>query len=258
MSIKKQVFVSEIKSIDEKEMTLTAAISTDTVDRMGEVLDPRGIDIKNYTKNPVVLFAHDYSQPPIGKAMWVRRDGQMIISKVKFASTAFAQEIFQLYKEGIMKAFSVGFVPKDYVEGDGKKSPRLTYTKWELLEYSAVPVPANPDAIALALQKGIVLSDQIKSAFEIKEELPGEEIKDIEVEAKNDGLDELMAENAQLKEQISNLEKESSDLRFKLFDVLNQLNQKTKKLSEISDDAFVSKAHEIIVGEIRKAQGKVN
>lgn len=171
MSILKKVFTSEIKAIDERENTLTAYISTDTIDRMREVLDPAGVDVSNYRKNPIVLWAHNYDMPPIGKALWLKRDGNGILSKVKFASTAFAQEIFQLYKEGFLKAFSVGFIPKEkeYAKEEDKdnpKKPRLTYKKWELLEYSAVPVPANPDALALAIQKGILKTEAIKESIE--------------------------------------------------------------------------------------------
>lgn len=256
LDLKKKVFTGDIKSIDEKEMTLTASISTDTVDRMGEVLAPEGIELGNYRKNPVVLWAHDYSQPPIGKALWVRRDGQSIISKVQFAKTAFAQEIFGLYRDGIMKAFSVGFVPKDGKEGDGKKGPRYTYTKWELLEYSAVPVPANPDAIALAVSKGISEST-IKMALveEIKEEEGWQEDEPVIEEKKLDinGLEELMAENKLLQDKLIASEKECVDLKFKLYKLINQ-----KKLSEITDDNFLSKAHEIMAGVIRKHQGKVS
>ncbi len=255
--MKKKVFVGDIKSIDEKEMTLTASISTDTVDRMGEVLDPGGIELGNYRKNPVVLWAHDYSQPPIGKAMWVRRDGNSIISKVQFAKTAFAQEIFQLYKDGIMKAFSVGFVPKDGREGDGKKGPRYTYTKWELLEYSAVPVPANPDAIALAISKGMS-KETMNLAFREEQEEGWDESSEAEEEQKEvkfDGLEELEAENILLKEQNEALEKECRELKVKLFGLLTT---KKQKLSEITDQDLLRKAEEVLIGVIRKAQGKVS
>jgi len=145
-------FSSEIKGIDEKEGTLTAYVSTKARDRMDEVLLPDGADMRNYKKNPIVLFAHKYDEPPIGKALWIKNDGDGILAKVKFASTEFAQEIFSLFKEGIMNAFSVGFVPKLWEDGDGEKKARRTYTKWEMLEFSAVPVPANPEALALAIQ----------------------------------------------------------------------------------------------------------
>lgn len=173
--MERKVFISDIKGIDEKEMTMTATISSNAKDRQGEVLEPKGVDLKNYLKNPVVLWAHDYSLPPIGKALWVRRDGDTVISKVQFAKTPFAQEIFQLFKEGFLKAFSVGFMPKQWEDGDGQKTPYRTYTKWEMLEYSAVPVPANPEAIALAMSKGILKDEALIKSFAQQEEEPVQE-----------------------------------------------------------------------------------
>ena len=129
MKMLKRVFDGEIKSIDEHEHTLTAYVSTGARDRMDEVLSPSGVDLKSFKKNPVVLWAHNYNQPPIGKALWIKRDGEGIVSKVQFAKTEFAQEIFNLYKDGFMKAFSVGFIPREHEDGDGKKTARRTYTK---------------------------------------------------------------------------------------------------------------------------------
>ncbi len=277
MNLKKKVFTSEIRAIDEKEMTLTAAISTDAIDRMGEVLDPAGIDLKNYRNNPVVLWAHDYSQLPIGKAMWVRKDGNAIVSKVQFAKHAFAQEVFNLYKDGYMKAFSVGFIPKDGVAGDGKKGPRWTYTKWELLEYSAVPVPANPEAIALAMSKGILKTASLKTALETpaveeaqeidewaeqkpevkdaEEGAKAEEVVEVVTEEKATGMEELIAENTQLIQSVKSLEDQIVDLKYKIFVLLNQ-ETKEKTLSEITGDELGEKFHKIVTGVIRKAQGK--
>lgn len=259
--MEKKVFVSEIKGIDEKEMTMTATISSNAKDRQGEVLEPKGVDLKNYLKNPVVLWAHDYSMPPIGKALWVRRDGDTVVSKVQFAKTPFAQEIFQLFKEGFLKAFSVGFMPKEWEDGDGQKKPYRTYTKWEMLEYSAVPVPANPEAIALAMQKGILKDESLIKAFTAQEAAVEEEVvqefnhEEVQEEVvKDNGLEELIAENSLLKEQLTLSEKENSELKFKLYDIL----AKRQKPSEITVEKLESKALEILNGAIRKHQGKID
>jgi len=44
-------------------------------------------------------------------------------------------------------AYSVGFMPIKWIDGDGEKEPRRTYTEQELLEISHVVVPSNRDAI---------------------------------------------------------------------------------------------------------------
>lgn len=281
MKCLRKVYVGEIRGIDEKEMTLTAFVSTNARDRMDEVLMPEGVDMTNFKKNPVVLWAHDYGAPPIGKAQWIKREGDGIISKVKFAPTPFAQEIFQLYKEGFLKAFSVGFIPKKYEDGDGEKKPRRTYTAWELLEYSAVPVPANPEALTLAIEKGVLKNETIKTAIEkgldadddkFDEDEPGESHeeapKDVttkpkdnpetkkEEQQKDTGLEDLQAENQLLTEKVSGLEKENAELRYKLYELTNTKTQ--EPTSGITDDELADKVAKVVVGVVRKAQGKVD
>lgn len=249
-------FIGEIKEINEKENTLTSFVSTNSVDRMGEVLDPSGADLSNYRKNPVVLWAHDYSQPPIGKALWAKRSGDGILAKMEFAPTAFAQEIKKLYQEKFLNTFSVGFIPKNWVDGKSQKDPARTYTQWEMLEYSAVPVPANPDALALAMQKQILTIPELIKSLDVKDDWDelSEKKEEIAVIEKTDGLEELLAENVQLKEQLAASEKENGDLRFKLY---QSLLKNQKQISEIAGRDFVAEAHEIITGAIRKAQGKI-
>ena len=162
--------------IDGEERTVTAVISTATVDRDAEVLLPKGIELENYLKNPVVLFGHNYTGLPVGKALWVKKGTKSIKAKVKFADTELGNEIYELFKGGYLNAFSVGFCAK---EGhapkpeDIKKNPewanaRFIFDKWELLEFSAVPIPANPEALATAVKsKSLKIGDEMKGLLDI-------------------------------------------------------------------------------------------
>jgi hypothetical protein len=63
-----------------------------------------------------------------------------------------------MFKEGFLKAVSVGFMPKEWELIDSEDDsffPGLRFLKQELLEFSAVPVPSNPDALMKARTKGI-------------------------------------------------------------------------------------------------------
>jgi HK97 family phage prohead protease len=259
VEVLKRVFDGEIKDIDKGERTLTAYVSTSARDRMDEVLDPAGVDLTKFKKNPVVLFAHDYSSPPIGKALWIKKDGEGILSKVQFANTAFAEEIFGLYQGGFMKAFSVGFIPKDYTDGDGQKSPRRTYNKWELLEYSAVPVPANPEALMLAVSKGVI-SESTQKMFGVKKEeelpVPDPVIEPTSPETTVTDLasPELLAEIKILSDKNIALENEVLNLRYKLL----EKEKKPLTLSEITDEQIQNIIKDQLVGVIRKTTGKVN
>ncbi len=119
--------------------------STASVDRQGDSIDQSGWELDNYLKNPVILFAHNYSELPIAKAVEVINAGSSLIIKIQFASEEAnpkAQQIKKLVDEGILNTTSVGFIQK---ERNGN-----IITRAELLEVSIVPVPANQDALRLA------------------------------------------------------------------------------------------------------------
>lgn len=135
------------KAGDEEGILQQAVASSNVVDRKGEVVDQDGIDLKNFKKNPVLLWSHNASlsenRPPIGKVLKTWFEGarkKKLMFSVQFdMEDDFARLIYNKYKKGYLKAFSIGFIP---IEREDE-----TYIKSELLEISAVPVPANPEAL---------------------------------------------------------------------------------------------------------------
>lgn len=122
-------------------------VSTADIDRQGESVNQNGWDLTFYKLNPIVLWAHDYASLPIGMATKIEVNDGKLIAEGKFApaeANPFAQQVRKLYDLGMLNATSVGFIPKEY---DGKKDGLIT--KSELLEFSFVPVPANPMALRL-------------------------------------------------------------------------------------------------------------
>lgn len=168
--------------VDSDDRTVTAVISTIAIDRDKEILLPKGAILDNFLKNPVVQFAHNYSDNPVGKALWVTKGRKTIKAKVKFPTaeeSPKADEIYKLFKGGFLNAFSVGFMP---IKGHSptpdeiKKKPewaeaRYVFDEWELLEFSVVPVPANPEALATAVKtKEIALSKECIEELGIESE----------------------------------------------------------------------------------------
>jgi HK97 family phage prohead protease len=201
MEMIKKLLNVDIKEIGERSLQFVG--STETADRDGEVILASGWDLKNYRKNPVFMWAHKYDQPPVGRTTKVRvKDGQLLFD-VEFApreTYEFADTIYKLYKGGFLHATSVGFVPIDFVDGDGEKTARRTYKKQELLELSGCPIPSNPDALRLACDSGVVTIKQLKDIGmevpkpEVVEELPPEikiEPKGISQNAIRDEIDYL-------------------------------------------------------------------
>ena len=142
----------------EEDGTLAVAIASDgSVDRDGERIEPSGWDSSNFIKNPVLLWAHDYRQEPLGKVLSIALDGGRLLFKPQFATELYdkAKRVYEMYKAGILNCFSVGFIPREWKNeqlADGRTV--RVYTKAELLEISCVPVPSNPNAIVLAREFG--------------------------------------------------------------------------------------------------------
>ena len=67
----------------------------------------------------------------------------------------FAEDVFRLYEQGVLRGWSIGFVPRKAcrVPRAGRRR-RLRVEEWDLLEYSAVPIPENPGALTVALAEG--------------------------------------------------------------------------------------------------------
>uniref|UniRef100_A0A6M3KRV3 Putative prohead protease n=1 Tax=viral metagenome TaxID=1070528 RepID=A0A6M3KRV3_9ZZZZ len=158
----------EVKKVGERKYEFIA--STSDQDRDGEVIDVNGWDLKNFKKNPVIMFGHDYRSLPIGRATKIGvRDGKLV-NNVEFppeGTYEFADIVERLVGAGFLKTESVGFVPKKWEDGDGgEKTPRRTYTKQELLEISIVPVPSNPNALMNAVEEGVITTKQLQAITE--------------------------------------------------------------------------------------------
>jgi len=134
--------------IEKDSQGLVAVASTNATDRMGEIVDNNGWDLKAYKKNPVILWGHDHTQLPIGTSTktWVEGTGKsakLMIKPELHDVTPLAAAAKELVDRGIIKTLSVGFRPLESPDG-------ITFTKNELLEVSLVNVPANAEAMMMA------------------------------------------------------------------------------------------------------------
>ncbi len=150
--------------IERKEGAKYSIIaSTNAKDRDGEIIMPSSVkNLSGYlAKNPVILWAHDYSKPPIGKAVSGKITENAVVLEIEFAETEFAKEIKYLYDNKFLNAFSIGFIPKEW---DRNSDGDLVYTEIEIIETSSVPVPANAEAnmIRACKDAGNVLTEYKK------------------------------------------------------------------------------------------------
>lgn len=161
-ALRKQVITEIEKGGGSSDRSLTFTISTPSVDRQSDTVSVDGWDFANYMKNPVMLWAHNYSMLPIAAANKVWKYGTSIKSSVDFVPAdmpvigPFADAVFQMYKGGFLNATSVGFLPTKWNWSEDEARPYgIDFTEQELLEFSAVPVPANPEALMSAKSAGI-------------------------------------------------------------------------------------------------------
>ncbi len=135
------------------EPLMTFVISSEEVDRHGDVVMAQGWRLAAYRRNPVFLWAHDYTRPVIGRAMSVWSEAERLLARMEFAPTDFAREVAALYRSGYQQGVSVGFKPLRYEERRQEQTGAflgIRFLEQELLEVSAVPVPANRQALRRA------------------------------------------------------------------------------------------------------------
>ena len=147
---------------DLGDRSVQFTISKEVVDRDGDILRASGVDFSNYMKNPVFLSFHNSREFPLGKVtkFWV--EGNEVKAVVYFPTleelstdpnnasekAKLVDFTYHCYKTGMLNAVSVGFIPLEWIETENG----YDILKWELLEFSAVAVPANQDAIAQAVK----------------------------------------------------------------------------------------------------------
>lgn len=167
MKIKYSILDFTPKDINEENHSLRAVFSTGDVDRHGEVVDQKSWILADFMQNPVVLFGHDHAQPPVGKIVGLSYNAEgNLEGEVQFAAKEypFANVIWNLYKGGFMKAFSVGFSAGNVdIVND-----QVILRNNTLYEISTVSVPAN--AMALAKSKGIDTAPLEEKIVEMEEE----------------------------------------------------------------------------------------
>lgn len=129
----------------------SAVITTNVEDRQGEIVEPDGIDLSNYLANPIVLYGHCYSgieSIPVGRAtsLEIVHEGDKKSLRAQWQwqaddVTPLISAVRKSWERGFLGTVSIGFMPGEY---DGN-----TIKTSELLEFSIVPVPANPQALRL-------------------------------------------------------------------------------------------------------------
>lgn len=115
-------------------------------DRHDDIIAVAGIDTTDFKRNAICLFNHHADQP-IGRWTNLRVDGDKLKGNLHLAPKTTSPrlaEIHALVDARILRAVSIGFIPK---ESSPLKSGGKFYGKSVLAEVSLVAIPCNVDAL---------------------------------------------------------------------------------------------------------------
>jgi len=159
----KKIFKSyraDTKAIDDQDGLIKAIVSTEAVDRDGEVILSSAWrkTVGDFMKHPVLISSHDYNDLTKQLGEWVSLEitdkGLEGVAKYYInEGNAEADWGYLLASKG-KSAYSVGFMAYDYMEGNGEDKAKRTYTDVELLEISQVTIPSNRDSLVTMRSKG--------------------------------------------------------------------------------------------------------
>lgn len=159
----RKTFSVQRKTIDAAAGIYEAMISTEQVDRDGDIIRAAGVDLTNFYSNPVVIAGHDYRnlESVIGKALEITVvPGEGLRAKFQFASADVnpkAEMVRRLWDAEFLNATSIGFIPK---AAKPMQNGGMDFEKSELLEFSIVGIPSNQAALAIrSMAKSIGMSD---------------------------------------------------------------------------------------------------
>lgn len=230
----------KLKKIDDDKAVVDGIFSSANEDRHGDIV-VQTFDLKAFKKNPVILDSHDHhnADSVIGKATGLKVVKNKLQGKIQFAvdENPKAKVIFDLIKGGYLNAFSIGFIPKEF--DDGNK-----ILKSELLEISVVSVPANADALVQAKAAGVKNLDLLYAKNKIKnkkddEPAPGRDDDDKSGRDKEEDKVESIEGNEELEKTIfteirkeyDNWDETNEEIRFKVKDIAEFEDGSLKKVT---------------------------
>jgi len=243
---------------DDGSVMIRGMASTADFDRAGDTISAEAWQkggLKNFEKNPIILFNHDYSRP-IGRATGMKAGPNGLELECKISKSA-PGNVAELVKDGVLGAFSVGFRVKDadYI----KETDGLMIKDAELFEVSVVSVPCNQSA-TFSLAKSFDSEDEyeeFKKTFTNRVDLAGQSLAKDEANASNVASDntpksaELDSVDQEIKMDNQNIDLEAfakkvaEDTAAKI--AMKQAEQKAADKLKADQEAAVIAAQDVTI-----------
>jgi len=142
-------------SYNEESRSVEAVLSRGTaVQRWGYVesleISAAAIDLSRVSSGLVNLLAvHDRWELDkiLGTVTNVRIEGDALVGQFNFADTDAGREAEGMVSRGEIKGVSIGYAIRKWeiTKAEGEQPETRKATRWELMEVSLVPVPADPE-----------------------------------------------------------------------------------------------------------------
>lgn len=169
MSLITRDYEAQVDSVMDGEKSVVARINTGCIDEYRTVIDPMGGELIEYNNNPPVLWQHGKEvyrgHMPIGRGyVRARKSENDIIGKCMFAKDDFSQQLFDMYKDGTLRGWSINMLPREAsppTPQEIRARPELeqcemVFRKWTLKEFSAVALPGNTECLTLLVSRHLV------------------------------------------------------------------------------------------------------
>jgi hypothetical protein len=163
---------ADLEEVAAEERAEVSVITTDAVDRDGEVVLPKGLDRSHFGGR--VFLNHDYKDLQVGICHWIKPtlDGKGLKAKTHYPAkpkdwgdapwVPSALLHFMQQTPPGMTGRSVGFLPLNVRQATPEEKSfrpewkdRPIIDKAALLEFSVASIPCNPEAEMLAVSKAL-------------------------------------------------------------------------------------------------------
>ena len=232
-------------------ISIAGYASTTDIDRHGDVI-PASVweaGIQNYLKNPIILAYHDHCEP-VGKMVEHKVDDKGLWVKARIS--AAAEDVFNLVKDGVLTAFSVGF---RIMDAEYNSAAEVFIVKeLELHEISVVSVPANQNTL-FSLAKSFETDDEYKS-FKMQFASNGTSAKGLEnpKDTDSDNIKEFNMDKIELEKMLADAAKLAAENATKAFVEAQRVEAEknaanAKAEADMQDKIKAAVAAQIVVGE---------
>jgi hypothetical protein len=177
-----------------------------------------GMDLTRYKANNQILYFHNDQLLAIGNVENVRIEGSKMFGTVKWDNEdedAETKRIIKKYESGVMKGWSVGILPIEFVDLKPNEGGDLVAMKSELYEISLVTLQSNRASVTVKLMNEVELMKLGHSKdghFEINKILIHSKNSDMKKVLAALGMDDNSTED-QVVERINKMKSEQLNLQ---------------------------------------------